>query len=407
MLVDAIYKLFSPIYIIEYCVPFEQCTYISFYCLFQNVLRQQLQQTAERRNIIGAPVNIQRNRNFSVGNYAPVNGSTVITMDNQNGLNEHKKLDRSYSEPCDRTSLNNNTNLNNQQKQQQQQQQQTVNSSRYKTELCRPFEESGHCKYADKCQFAHGGHELKSLQRHPKYKTELCRTFHSKGFCPYGPRCNFVHNEDCGKFNDKNNRITGQTVPAQATQQQYFQHISPPGLSQSPPPVQRPTSINFNSSFNGSLGSSAESSPPSSVGSESPSLSPVFFGEDVLNSGLSLPMNNTLNFDNSTNGNVFSVVPDIPSLDLSPLNIQTQLNNADQVLMQQFRALLNLNTQKSLDEWDTSMFIAAPPSPPDSISGESVGSTCSYGTNSTVSCGSPMEAGKIFRLPVFNHISQD
>lgn len=59
---------------------------------------------------------------------------------------------------------------------------------RYKTELCRPFEEAGECKYGDKCQFAHGMHELRNLQRHPKYKTELCRTFHSVGFCPYGAR---------------------------------------------------------------------------------------------------------------------------------------------------------------------------------------------------------------------------
>nr|KAF6389520.1 ZFP36 ring finger protein like 1 [Myotis myotis] len=40
-----------------------------------------------------------------------------------------------------------------------------VNSSRYKTELCRPFEENGACKYGDKCQFAHGIHELRSLTR--------------------------------------------------------------------------------------------------------------------------------------------------------------------------------------------------------------------------------------------------
>ncbi|XP_022120526.2 protein TIS11 [Pieris rapae] len=69
-------------------------------------------------------------------------------------------------------------------------------TSRYKTELCRPFEEAGVCKYGDKCQFAHGIRELRNLQRHPKYKTELCRTFHSVGFCPYGPRCHFVHNAD-------------------------------------------------------------------------------------------------------------------------------------------------------------------------------------------------------------------
>nr|XP_032818749.1 mRNA decay activator protein ZFP36L2-A-like [Petromyzon marinus] len=73
---------------------------------------------------------------------------------------------------------------------------QSNSSSRYKTELCRPFEESGACKYGDKCQFAHGAYELRTLVRHPKYKTELCRTFHTIGFCPYGPRCHFIHNAE-------------------------------------------------------------------------------------------------------------------------------------------------------------------------------------------------------------------
>lgn len=85
------------------------------------------------------------------------------------------------------------------QSQQQQQQQQQPNSSRYKTELCRPYEENGVCKYGDKCQFAHGNKELRTLQRHPKYKTELCRTFHTTGFCPYGPRCHFIHNSEESK----------------------------------------------------------------------------------------------------------------------------------------------------------------------------------------------------------------
>merc|ERR1711936_675510 len=69
-----------------------------------------------------------------------------------------------------------------------------VNTSRYKTELCRPFSEHGTCKYGEKCQFAHGQAELRSVSRHPKYKTDLCRTYHSVGFCPYGPRCHFIHN---------------------------------------------------------------------------------------------------------------------------------------------------------------------------------------------------------------------
>ncbi|KAF1393507.1 hypothetical protein PFLUV_G00016710 [Perca fluviatilis] len=69
-------------------------------------------------------------------------------------------------------------------------------STRYKTELCRTYEESGTCKYGAKCQFAHGMDELRGLCRHPKYKTEPCRTFHTIGFCPYGARCHFIHNAD-------------------------------------------------------------------------------------------------------------------------------------------------------------------------------------------------------------------
>ncbi|TRY89262.1 hypothetical protein DNTS_031836 [Danionella cerebrum] len=69
-------------------------------------------------------------------------------------------------------------------------------STRYKTELCRTYEESGTCKYGTKCQFAHGMDELRGLNRHPKYKTEPCRTFHTIGFCPYGARCHFIHNAE-------------------------------------------------------------------------------------------------------------------------------------------------------------------------------------------------------------------
>lgn len=66
-------------------------------------------------------------------------------------------------------------------------------SSRYKTELCRTFSETGRCKYGAKCQFAHGQAELRSLSRHPKYKTVLCHKFFQHGDCPYGSRCHFIH----------------------------------------------------------------------------------------------------------------------------------------------------------------------------------------------------------------------
>ncbi|KAJ1974891.1 hypothetical protein H4R34_004546 [Dimargaris verticillata] len=63
----------------------------------------------------------------------------------------------------------------------------------YKTELCRSFAITGHCKYADNCKFAHGLAELRPRKRHPKYKSIPCRTFEARGYCPYGGRCNFIH----------------------------------------------------------------------------------------------------------------------------------------------------------------------------------------------------------------------
>ncbi|KAJ3718354.1 hypothetical protein C8R42DRAFT_723710 [Lentinula raphanica] len=86
----------------------------------------------------------------------------------------------------------------------------------YKTELCRSWEEKGTCRYAGKCQFAHGEEELRKVSRHPKYKTEICRTFWVSGSCPYGKRCCFIHTELPNP---------GQTPPGQQTD------IAPP-----PPP---------------------------------------------------------------------------------------------------------------------------------------------------------------------------
>ncbi|XP_043953769.1 cysteine three histidine 1 [Gambusia affinis] len=68
-----------------------------------------------------------------------------------------------------------------------------VCSTRYKTALCTSYATSGFCKYAERCQFAHGLRELHVPFRHPKYKTELCRNYHTTGYCFYGGRCLFVH----------------------------------------------------------------------------------------------------------------------------------------------------------------------------------------------------------------------
>lgn len=66
--------------------------------------------------------------------------------------------------------------------------------SRYKTELCRIYEEFGSCTHGDKCLYAHGKFELNPMKgRHPKFKTKPCIAFHTEGYCSYGPRCTFIH----------------------------------------------------------------------------------------------------------------------------------------------------------------------------------------------------------------------
>lgn len=114
-------------------------------------------------------------------------------------------------------------------------------SNRYKTELCRGFQETGSCKYGSKCQFAHGEAELRGLYRHPKYKTENCRTFYNFGYCPYGSRCHFIHEE----------KISGLSTSAK------FQRQPTPASGNNPRHQLRQSL-----SFAGFLGSSRSSSPP-------------------------------------------------------------------------------------------------------------------------------------------------
>lgn len=181
----------------------------------------------------------------------------------------HRKLDRSLSEPvnsavgllgtCGGIGLGSGTNstvIGNGVAVSTQNQ---GNSSRYKTELCRPYEESGTCKYGDKCQFAHGGHELRTLARHPKYKTELCRTYHTTGFCPYGPRCHFIHNEQ--EDPKRSNSISSSSSTCSSS--------SSISGKVSPTPIPRPKALSVGSFSLMSTSSSSDSSPPSSL-SESP-----------------------------------------------------------------------------------------------------------------------------------------
>ncbi|TNV78044.1 hypothetical protein FGO68_gene5264 [Halteria grandinella] len=71
---------------------------------------------------------------------------------------------------------------------------------KFKTEMCKNWIESDgtYCRYRDRCQFAHGQHQLMTRVEplHPNYKSKLCASFHSeKGHCLYGSRCQFIHEQ--------------------------------------------------------------------------------------------------------------------------------------------------------------------------------------------------------------------
>eukprot|EP01132_Coremiostelium_polycephalum_P006073 gene6073-7565_t len=119
--------------------------------------------------------------------------------------------------------------------------------SRYKTELCRSFAETGVCRYGFKCQFAHGKDELRPVMRHPKYKTETCKTFHTLGSCPYGSRCRFIHsNLPLPDLNaEQNNYLDQQQQQQQNSLSTSSSSISPPlqqqqQLQPSPPQQSQP-----------------------------------------------------------------------------------------------------------------------------------------------------------------------
>ena len=67
---------------------------------------------------------------------------------------------------------------------------------KFKTEICKFWQNSGTCEYSDSCSFAHGSHELQQkIDLHKNYKTKQCKRFHKDLYCPYGSRCQFLHGE--------------------------------------------------------------------------------------------------------------------------------------------------------------------------------------------------------------------
>lgn len=71
--------------------------------------------------------------------------------------------------------------------------------SKYKTELCKTFEEKGICPYGNMCRFAHGKSDLlldiKNIPNSSNYKSKDCFCYFKQGYCNYGSRCHYKHAE--------------------------------------------------------------------------------------------------------------------------------------------------------------------------------------------------------------------
>ncbi|XP_029110299.1 mRNA decay activator protein ZFP36L2-A-like isoform X2 [Scleropages formosus] len=358
-----------------------------------------------RRNSISSADSLSNSNKFPANPYSNLKESSSASA--TAAMNKENKFrDRAYSETGERSQ---------QLQVLQQKPGSQINSTRYKTELCRPFEESGACKYGEKCQFAHGYHELRSLSRHPKYKTEPCRTFHTIGFCPYGPRCHFIHNADERRpAPPANANVQGD--PKSARELCAFAQRERPKLHHS-------LSFNGFSNHHGleaallenptsrtpppaSSSSSSSSSCCSSSSCSNSSCSPGFY-EEVLSPGSVSCVNGAFSFPGQ----------ELKSL-LAPLAVHTHggycgnlqngayygnLQNAGHVCppsppypAAHLQALRRLSESPVFD---------SPPSPPDSLSDRD-----SYASGSLSSSGSlsgsespSLDAGR--RLPIFSRLS--
>ena len=79
---------------------------------------------------------------------------------------------------------------------------------KYKTEMCRHWEQFKTCALGDACSFAHGAEEKRKEDDplpvnfpgvgnigavHSNYKTKICKNFQLHGSCKFGDRCGFAH----------------------------------------------------------------------------------------------------------------------------------------------------------------------------------------------------------------------
>ncbi|XP_030626336.1 mRNA decay activator protein ZFP36L2 [Chanos chanos] len=350
-----------------------------------------------RRNSTSNMDSMTNSNKYPVSSYNNMKESPANTSTNTAIMNKENKFrDRAYSENGERS----------QQLQVLQKPGSQINSTRYKTELCRPFEENGACKYGEKCQFAHGYHELRSLSRHPKYKTEPCRTFHTIGFCPYGPRCHFIHNADERRPAPTNANIQGEPKTTRELcgygQREVVQQ---PGAFRDRPKLHHSLSFSGFSSHHG-LDSPLIESPTSRTPpppSSNSSCSSNFY-EDVLSPNTMPCVNNTFAFPGQ----------DLKAF-LAPLAVHTQNGYANQTNGAYYGGLqanmgppsppYSISHLQSLHRLSESPVFDSPPSPPDSISDRE-----SYASGSLSSSGSlsgsespSLDAGR--RLPIFSRLS--
>jgi hypothetical protein len=67
--------------------------------------------------------------------------------------------------------------------------------------MCKNYSEKGYCPYYERCQFAHGYHDLAYTSALADRFTRMesrqtkCKNFWKTGQCTYGLRCQFMHYE--------------------------------------------------------------------------------------------------------------------------------------------------------------------------------------------------------------------
>lgn len=66
--------------------------------------------------------------------------------------------------------------------------------TKFKTEICKYWEEKGSCPYGKRCAFAHGTQDKRYKGNMKERRLAIkCVNFHQNGYCAYGRRCQYQH----------------------------------------------------------------------------------------------------------------------------------------------------------------------------------------------------------------------